>query len=151
MNDSALSHSVLYHTPAVGFCLHFTHRDSGEVAPFCHLGSFPLSFCFWLLHTGPPTLTHTYTHTCTLAAVSDHMHSYNTTGCCRVDVWGVKVHTSRDKQYLFLRTNYSLFVCLIDGDILHLWLVFFFFLLVPFSSSVAHRPEFEHKFMKLQT
>lgn len=152
MNDSALSQSVLYHTPAaVGFCPLFTHRVSGEVAAFCHLGSFPLSLflslCFWLFLTGPHTHMHTHTpHTHTHAAVSGHMHSYNTTGCCRVDVWGVKVHTSRDKQYLFLRTNYSLFIRLIDADIC----IFTFFFHLYFFIE-AHKPGFAHHFFKLLT
>lgn len=144
MNDSALSQSVLYHTPAaVGFCPLFTHRVSGEVAAFCHLGSFPLSLflslCFWLFLTGPHTHMHTHTpHTHTHAAVSDHMHSYNTTGCCRVDVWGVKVHTSRDKQYLFLRTNYSLFIRLIDADICIFTFFSPLFLLLKHIDQVLH-------------
>lgn len=76
-----------------------------EEETFCQLGSFPRCFCFWLARA----VSHTRVHT-PAAAVSDHMHSYNTTGCCRVDVWGAKFHINCNKQYWFLRTIHLLII-----------------------------------------
>lgn len=109
-NDSAQPWSVvLFHVPAAYVRLCFPHikRFKGSWQSSGFWGVF-LSVS--VSHSSHSPNRHTHG-----AAVSDRMHSNNTTGCCRVDVGGVKVHTSHDKQNLFLRTNYSLFMSVIDA------------------------------------
>lgn len=124
-NDLASQQSVLKSTCWVFLC--WLYADS-----FGRSGSTLLSressFCFLALlyplrthaHVCTHTVTHTHRHTPTYtrgAAVPDHMRICNTTGCCRVDVWGAKFRTNRVKQYLLLGTNYLSLMCLINPSI----------------------------------
>lgn len=121
MNDSALSHSALFHTPVVHFCLHFTEsQGKWQSSVIREFSSLFLSM----------TLSHRHTLIHTRSCIWPHAH-YNTTGCCRVDVWGVKVHTGCDKHQI-LRNNYSLFSCLIDAY-LNLVIVSFFLFFISWK------------------
>ncbi len=88
----------------------FTHslRGSGSILSFREFSSRFLFLTISFRRTHTQTHTHARTHTHKCSCIWPHTWFLNTTGYCRVVVWGVKVHTSRDKQYLFLRNNYLL-------------------------------------------